>query len=177
MKFYDYIEIQPLDCYSPLIEPGSSLTEARMADIVRNIIRIADKLGKPVIGNNDVYYTHPHQKIARDIYIMSKRIGGARHPLYPMNRERRLRFVAPDQHLMTTQEILDAFSYLDEDRIREIVIDNPLKIASQIEKLYPIRRNCIPRQLTAVNSCLRMKSIRMPMRCTVIHCRTSSGKE
>ncbi len=138
MKFYDYIEIQPLDCYSPLIEPGSSLTEARMADIVRNIIRIADKLGKPVIGNNDVYYTHPHQKIARDIYIMSKRIGGARHPLYPMNRERRLRFVAPDQHLMTTQEILDAFSYLDEDRIREIVIDNPLKIASQIEKLYPI---------------------------------------
>lgn len=138
MKFYDYVEIQPLSCYSPLIEPGSSLTRDRMVAIVNNMIRIADKLGKTVIGNNDVYYTHPHQKIARDIYIMAKRIGGQRHPLYPLNREKRLKFIAPDQHLMTTSEILEAFNFLDEDRIKEIVIDNPQKIIDQIEKIYPI---------------------------------------
>lgn len=137
MKFYDYIEIQPLNCYSPLCEAGSSVDMARIEKVINNIIRIADKLGKPIVGNNDVYYTDPQQKIARDIYIMAKRIGGTRHPLYPMNREKRKNFVAPDQHLMTTGEIMEAFEYTG-SRAKEFVIDNPARIAAQIEKLYPI---------------------------------------
>ena len=137
MKFYDYIEIQPLDNYKSYIEEGSSVDKKRIEDVVNNIIRIADKLGKPVIANNDVYYTNPSDKIAREIYIMSKRIGGGRHPLYPLNKEKRINFESPDQHLMTTEEIMKAFEFTGE-RAHEFVIDNPLKIADQIEKLYPI---------------------------------------
>ncbi|MBR0137060.1 MAG: PolC-type DNA polymerase III, partial [Erysipelotrichaceae bacterium] len=140
MKFYDFIEIQPLDCYRPLIEPGAALDEMRMQTVVENIVATADKLGIPVIGTNDVFYINPEQKMVRDIYIMAKRIGGSRHPLFPLNRERRLKFVAPNQHMMTTKEMLEAFSFLGEEKAKQITIDNPADIVSRIDKLYPIPR-------------------------------------
>ncbi len=138
MKFYDYIQIQPINCYGPMMEEGSSADENRLEEIVRTLIRIADKQGKLVVGDNDVYYTYPYQKIARDVYIMAKRIGGSRHPLYPMKKDKRANFVSPNQHLMTTQEMLDAFDYLGSDLAKKIVIDNPLELIKDIDKLYPI---------------------------------------
>ncbi|MBQ4252489.1 MAG: PolC-type DNA polymerase III [Erysipelotrichaceae bacterium] len=137
MQFYDYVEIQPVSCYTPLMEEGSSVDLERIQTVIKNIIKIADKIGKPVVADNDVYYINPNQKIARDVYIMAKRIGGMRHPLYPLNRERRLKFKAPDQHLMTTGEMMEAFSFLGE-RAREFVIDNPKQIADSIEMIFPI---------------------------------------
>ena len=137
MRFYDYIEIEPISHYRNLIEPGSSCDEERIKNVLNDIIRIADELNIPIIASNNVYYTHKYQKIARDIYIMAKRIGGLHHPLYPRNREERLTFVAPDAHLMTTSELLEEMSFC-KDRAKEFVIDNPIKISNQIEKIYPI---------------------------------------
>lgn len=88
MKFYDYIELHPLENYEYLVEVGSSFDMARIKMVVQDIIRTADKLNKPIVASSNPYYTHPYQKIARDIYIMGKRIGGLRHPMYPMNFEK-----------------------------------------------------------------------------------------
>jgi DNA polymerase-3 subunit alpha (Gram-positive type) len=137
MGFYDYIEIQPLENYASLVEEGSSFTPERIRTCILNIVKTADELGKPVVGDADVYYTDPYQKIARDVYIMAKRVGSGHHPLYPLSREKRATYTSPDQHLMTTGEIMKAFAYVG-DRAREFVIDNPARIAGQIEKLYPI---------------------------------------
>ena len=137
MKLYDYIELQPLECYRPLMEEGTSLDEDRLKKIVSTIIRIADKLGKPIIASNDVYYINPEEKIAREVYIMAKRIGGGRHPLCPLRSDRQKKFSAPHQHLPTTNEMLEAFSFI-RDRAQEFVIDNPARIADMIEKIYPI---------------------------------------
>ena len=137
MKMFDYVELQPLQCYRPLSEEGTSVDSRRIETIVRNIIRIADKLGKPIVASNDVYYINPEEKIAREIYIMAKRIGGTRHPLCPLRSDRQKKFEAPPAHLMTTNELLDAFSFIPE-RAQEFVIDNPKKICDMIEKLYPI---------------------------------------
>jgi len=136
MSFYDYVEIQPLDNYSNLFEQGSSFNLERLKEVLANIIRVADKLGKLIVASNDVYYAHKYQKTARDIMIAAKRIGGQRHPLYFLNREKRLNYVAPDAHLMPTKELLNLFEYTS--RAKEFVIDNPAKINNQIEKLYPI---------------------------------------
>ncbi|MBR0385496.1 MAG: PolC-type DNA polymerase III, partial [Erysipelotrichaceae bacterium] len=138
MDFSDYVEVQPLACFKSGIVEGSSMDVERLQNIVRTIIAIAESKNKIVIANNDVYYTHPYQKIARDIYIMAKRIGGSRHPLYPMNRQKRLSFVGPDQHLMTTQEMLDAFDFLPAEKAKELVIDDPLKLIADIPKMYPV---------------------------------------
>ena len=137
MKMFDYVELQPLECYSPLLEEGSSADEERLLKVVNTIIRIADKLGKPVIASNDVYYINPEEKIAREIYIMAKRIGGGRHPLCPLRSDKQKKFTAPNQHLMTTNEMLDAFSFV-RNRAVEFVIENPARIADMIDKIYPI---------------------------------------
>jgi len=141
MQFYDYVEIQPLQNYSNLIENGTAVNEERIKNVVLDIIYTADKLGKPIVMSGDVYYTYPYQKIARDIYIMGKRIGGIRHPMYPMNREKRRNFVAPDQHLRTTKELLDEAGKILPGREEEFVINNPKMIADQIETLMPIDPN------------------------------------
>lgn len=138
MSFYDYVEVQPVTNYRPAGEEGSSFDDERIKTIITSLIDTAKKLNLPVIADNDAYYIDPSQKIGRDIYIMAKRIGGARHPLYPLNKQKRLKFVSPDQHLMTTDEMIKEFDFLGFDTARNIVIDNPAKIVSQIEKIYPI---------------------------------------
>ena len=136
MQFYDYVELHPLENYEYLVEIGSSFDSDRIKTVIKDIIKVADKLNKPIIASSNPYYTHPYQKIARDIYIMGKRIGGLRHPMYPMNKEKRKKFTSPNQHLMTTQELLDKFAWTG--REKEFVITNTNMIADMIVKEYPI---------------------------------------
>lgn len=136
MQFYDYIEIEPLDNYANQIEVGSSVDETRIKNVLTDIINTADKLGKKIIASANTYYTYPYQNIARDIYIMGKRIGGVHHPLYPYSLEKRKHFVSPKCHLMPTDELLEKFEWTN--RASEFVIDNTNYIADKIEKCYPI---------------------------------------
>ena len=136
MEFYDYIELEPLDNYDNLIEVGSSVNRERIKQVLNDIIITADSLSKKVIASSNCYYTYPYQNIARDIYIMGKRIGGIRHPLYPYSKEKRKSFVSPKCHLMTTQQLLDEFKWTN--RAEEFVIDNTNYIADLINKEYPI---------------------------------------
>ncbi len=136
MEFYDYIEIEPLQSYSNLVDSRTACNQERMKQVISDIIRAADELGKPIVASSNAYYGQPYEKIARDVYIMGKRIGGLHHPMYPMNKEKRKEFVAPDAHLMTTQELLDAFKWTG--RNEEFVITNTHLIADSIEKIYPI---------------------------------------
>ncbi len=138
MAFYDFIEVQPVTNYTPLMEEGSSFDQDRIKKIIANVVETAEKAGKYIIADNDSYYINPNQKIGRDVYIMAKRIGGFRHPLYPLNRSRRLSFKSPRQHMMTTAEMLDEFAFLGEKIATKIVIDQPRALAGQIEKIYPI---------------------------------------
>ncbi len=138
MKFYDYIELEPLDNYANQIEIGSSVDEERIKNVIKDIITMADKLGKKIVASANTYYTYPYQNIARDIYIMGKRIGGTHHPLYPYGREKRRNFVSPKCHLMTTDELLEKFAWTD--RAEEFVIDNTNYIADLIDRTYPIAR-------------------------------------
>ena len=112
MRFYDYIELQPLANYQYLIDRNSIIDQHRLIEILHGIIEMADELGKVIVATSDAHYVHPNQKRIRDIYINSQAIGGARHPLYIYNQERRHKSHAPDQHLRTTQEMLAEFSYI-----------------------------------------------------------------
>ncbi len=138
MKFYDYIELEPLDNYANQIEIGSSVDEERIKNVIKDIIAMADKLGKKIVASANTYYTYPYQNLARDIYIMGKRIGGTHHPLYPYSREKRRNFVSPKCHLMTTDELLEKFAWTG--RAEEFVIDNTNYIADLIDRTYPIAR-------------------------------------
>ena len=139
IAFYDYIEVQPLENYRQLYEVRDSLTKDKLKLILKNIIQTAKRLGKIVCATGDLHYVKKDEKILRDVYITAKGIGSARHPLYVYDKVKRLTSKTPDQRFLNTKEMLEAFSWLeDEDLIKEIVITNTNKIADMCEVIYPI---------------------------------------
>lgn len=153
MQFYDYIEIQPLENYRHLVERDSIGSNERLQEILQAIIDAADKLGKPVVATGDCHYVNPEQKLTRDIYISSQAIGGVRHPLYIYNAEKRRKFKAPDQHLYTTKEMLEAFAWTR--RAHEFVIENSQYIASQIGLVLPVKNRLYPPDIEGSDQKLR----------------------
>ena len=145
MKWYDYIEIQPPGNYSTEVVLGSIPSSDRLKDVLKRIITMAKKAGKPVVADSDAHYCSKDQKIFRDVYIMSQGVGGVTHPLYIRDNELRVRTKNPDQHIRLTQEMMDSFSFLENDAlVHEIVIDNPKKIFGMLEEVRPVPSGTFP---------------------------------
>ena len=139
LRFYDVVEIQPLENYSYLlnINDFSSLDELKRT--LNDIIEAAKSLGKTVIATGDAHYLNPDDKIVRDIYISTATPGTGRHPLNPNFRENLPEFENPDQHFRSTKEMIDSFSkWLPLDYCEQIVIDNPNAIADSVDVLEPV---------------------------------------
>lgn len=139
IRYYDYIEIQALENYRPLLENQSVPSKERLIIILKRIIETAQRLGKIVVATGDVHYNHPMDKRFRDIYIQAKSVGAQRHPLYIYNANRRQQQIAPDQHFRTSEEMLKQFDYLEPDLAVQIVVLNTQAIANQIEKVQAIK--------------------------------------
>lgn len=139
ISFYDYIEIQPLENYRHLIEDRQSFDLPRLKQYQKDIIEEALAQNKLIVATGDVHYVTREQKIFRDVYVNSQGIGGIHHPLYIFNKEKRQKQVIPDQHFRNTGEMLEAFSWLnDEQLVEDLVINNPKKIAELCEVIKPI---------------------------------------
>lgn len=137
IQFYDYIEVQPPENYSFLV----NMEEINQDDVNRfilDIIEASDEVNKLVVATGDVHYLREKDKIFRDVYISAKAVGGVNHPLNPYSRSSMEHFPNPDQHYRTTKEMLDAFNFLGEEKAKEIVITNTNFIADQIEELLPV---------------------------------------
>ena len=139
MAFYDYIEIQPLENYSYLINMEELDKETLML-YLNNIVKCADELGKPVCATGDVHYLTRKHKPFRDIYISAKGIGGKPHPLNPnpYNKPNIPLFDNPDQHYRSTKEMLECMSWLGEEKAYEVTVTNTNMIADMIEPLMPV---------------------------------------
>ncbi|MCR5505631.1 MAG: PolC-type DNA polymerase III [Bacilli bacterium] len=137
MEFYDYIEIQPLENYSYLVNMGD-MEEDEVKQYVLDIVACADAIGKPICATGDVHYLTRKEKVFRDVYISAPGLGGANHPLNPYARSRKPRFDNPDQHYRSTDEMLEAMSFLGEEKAYEVTVTNTNMIADQIESLIPL---------------------------------------
>ncbi|SDM65187.1 DNA polymerase-3 subunit alpha [Fictibacillus solisalsi] len=126
-KFYDYLEIQPPSNYYHLIEKELIQDEMALREIIANIVKLGEKLGKPVVATGNVHYLDPNDGIYRKILISSQ--GGAN----PLNRQ-----TLPDVYFRTTDEMQECFSFLGEEKAREVVVDNTQKVADMIEEIKPI---------------------------------------
>ena len=134
MQFYDYIEVQPVTHMKHLLQMESSgfKTEIDIQNHLKKIIRVAKESGKQVCATGDVHNLTKEDKIYRDI-VVNQKFNGRLHPL------NRRGIDVPDMSFKTTNEMLEEFSFLeDNDLIKEIVIDNPNMIASQIEEIEVI---------------------------------------
>ena len=132
-EFYDYYEIQPVGNNQFMIE-SKRITDVNsiedLQNINREIVELGEKFGKPVVATCDVHFLNPDDEVYRRIIMAGKGFDDADKQ--------------PPLFLRTTDEMLEEFSYLGAAKAREIVIDNPVKIAGMIEKISPVNPNKCP---------------------------------
>ena len=138
-SFYDYLEIQPNGNNAFMLRSQDERYERfktveDLENVDRQIIHIADKLGKMVVATCDVHFIDPGNAVFREILMTSMGFSDASQqaPLY----------------FRTTEEMLAEFAYLGEETAKEVVITNPKKIADLCESgMTPFPRGTFPPSL------------------------------
>ena len=131
--FYDYYEIQPIGNNRFMIESDrvpDVTSEEDLQNLNREIVELGEKFGKPVVATCDVHFLDPEDEVYRRIIMAGKGFDDAD--------------TQPPLFLRTTDEMLEEFAYLGAAKAREIVIDNPVKIAGMVEKISPVNPNKCP---------------------------------
>ena len=149
MEYYDFIEVQPPENYSFLVNSGQLENEDKVKQIIKDIVDAADKLGKICVATGDCHYLSPEDKIFRDVYIAAKAVGKTRHPLNPHSREKMAKkngydYENPNQHFRSTSEMLRAFDFLGKEKAKEIVVKNSNMIADMFEEVFPVKDRLYP---------------------------------
>ena len=128
IRFYDYVEVQPVDCYDHLLQSGDFGSREELIQNIEKIIRVTDEAGKIIVATGDVHHIKKDDKIYREIIVNQKVPGGGRHPLARNGISK-----IPSNHFRTTDEMLENFNFLDINKAYEIVVENTNKIADMCE--------------------------------------------
>lgn len=131
-SFYDYLEIQPLANNEFLLREGKLPDREALKEMNRRIVALGEKLGKPVVATGDVHFLEPEDAIFRQILLAGQGYEDeVQAPLF----------------YRTTEEMLAEFSYLGEEKAREVVIHNPRALAQAVEEVQPIPDEFYPPEI------------------------------
>ncbi len=132
VKFYDYLEIQPLGNNEFMVRDRVEWIESKqdLIDINKKIVALGERYNKPVVATCDVHFLNPEDEVYRRIIMASKGFSDAdlQAPLY----------------LRTTEEMLEEFAYLGTEKAEEVVITNTNLIADMCEPISPVRPDKAP---------------------------------
>lgn len=81
MKFYDYIEVQPIENYSHLLTDHSINNIDHLKKCIKKIIDCAKKCGKLIVATGDVHNIDQGDRLYREIIVNQNVPGKGRHPL------------------------------------------------------------------------------------------------
>ncbi|MDK2809297.1 MAG: polymerase subunit alpha, Gram-positive type [Petroclostridium sp.] len=145
VKFYDYLEIQPLGNNQFLVDTGKVQSIEQLKQINKEIVKLGEKYNKPVVATCDVHFLDPHDEVFRRILMAGQGFSDADNqaPLY----------------FRTTEEMLEEFSYLGTQKAWEVVVENTNKIAEMIEHILPIPDETFPPEIEGAEEEIQRLSI------------------
>ena len=135
-SFYDYLEVQPISNNRFMLYPSKegeqtiAKDEEQLRQFNRDIVALGEKMGKLVVATGDVHFLNPEDEIFRHILLATKGFKDCDrdNPLY----------------FRTTDEMLEEFAYLGQEKAREIVVTNPNIIVDMCEgagNMRPVPHN------------------------------------
>ncbi len=119
VKFYDYLEIQPICNNRFLIDEGKFADEEALRDLNRRVVALGEQYGKPVVATCDAHFLNAEDDVYRKILQ-----AGMKFKDYDKDS---------GLYLRTTEEMLEEFAYLGEEKAYEVVVTNTNLIADMIE--------------------------------------------
>jgi DNA polymerase-3 subunit alpha (Gram-positive type) len=130
-KYYDFLEVPPPSHFKYLEEERPNW-RPMIQKVIQSIVEVGKELNIPVVASGDVHHLDPKDLLYREILINTPLVGGGGyHSLY--NRQ-----IKPNQYYMTTQEMLEEFSFLGQETAYEIVVKNSNHIADIIDHIQII---------------------------------------
>ena len=119
VNFYDYLEIQPISNNRFLIADEKAKDDEDLRNFNRRIVELGEKYNKPVVATCDAHFLNDEDELYRKILLAGQKF----------------KDYDKDSHLYyrTTEEMLEEFSYLGEEKAYEVVVTNTNLINDMIE--------------------------------------------
>lgn len=129
-SFFDFYQVEPISLFIDEVNAGKIRNYDQIKEINKKIIELGKKHGKLVVATGGVRYLNPKDFELRNILHKGQFFRyHENNPLY---------------YLRTTNEMLEDFSYLDEATSYDLIINNPRKLADEIENVRPIPNETFP---------------------------------